>query len=57
MIDLLREICKPVLKLDFTACAVMESLSELGEITDRYTKDWGWPITWCRSAEPVFVIV
>jgi hypothetical protein len=30
MLDLLREICKPVLKLDFTAHGKMESLSEYG---------------------------
>jgi hypothetical protein len=29
MIDLSREICKPVLKLDFTVHDIMESLSEL----------------------------
>jgi hypothetical protein len=29
MIDLSRKICKPVLKLDFTAHGLMESLSEL----------------------------
>jgi hypothetical protein len=28
MIDLWREICKPVLKLDFSAHGIMESLSE-----------------------------
>jgi hypothetical protein len=31
MSDLYREICKPVLKLDFTAHGIMESLSELGK--------------------------
>jgi hypothetical protein len=30
MIDLLREICKPVSKLDFTARGTLESLSEFG---------------------------
>jgi hypothetical protein len=30
MLDLLREICKPVLILDFTAHGKMESLSEYG---------------------------
>ncbi len=30
MIDLQREICKPALKLDFTAHSMMESLSEFG---------------------------
>jgi hypothetical protein len=30
MIDLLREIRKPVLKLDFTAHGIIESLSEFG---------------------------
>ncbi len=30
MIDLQREICKPALKLDFTAHSTMESLSEFG---------------------------
>jgi hypothetical protein len=28
IIDLQREICKPVVKLDFTAHGIMESLSE-----------------------------
>jgi hypothetical protein len=28
MIDLRREICKPIIKLDFTAHDIMESLSE-----------------------------
>ncbi len=34
MIDLQRVICKLVLKLDFTACSITESLSEFGLCTD-----------------------
>jgi hypothetical protein len=30
MIDLYRDICKPVLKLDFTVHGIMEALSEFG---------------------------
>jgi hypothetical protein len=30
MIDLQREICKPVLKLDLTAHGILESFSEFG---------------------------
>jgi hypothetical protein len=36
MIDLWREICKPVLKQDFTSHGVMESLSEFGLWRDKY---------------------
>jgi hypothetical protein len=32
MIDLLREIWKPVLKLDFTSYGILESLSEFGPL-------------------------
>jgi hypothetical protein len=36
MIDLSREICKQVLKLDFTAHGIMESLSEFGLSNSTY---------------------
>ncbi len=66
MIDLQRKICKPVLKLDFTARGILESLSEFGlcmvsqditdnRKTDRYTEDRDWPglahhLVWQRRA-------
>jgi hypothetical protein len=39
MIDIEREICKPILKLDFKSHGIIESLSEFGQRQEKSLRD------------------